>query len=368
MLAADLDAESVAADLGGASLELIRIGSEGVGRGVTLPLGPFALGGGDRFDLDGMRAAVSARLKPVAKAYSGETLHAVGGAWRALAQMHMAMADYPLKIVHQYAITASDARDLSRLVARQSRQSLERSPGVSKKRAETLPYAALVLEGLIDRLGLSMVSFSAWGVREGLLFDATGNGHVDPLLAGCDALGRSQGVDPAFAPALNEWLAPVAAALPPAFGATRDAVLTRAACLVADLGARTHPDHRIELVFEQILRAPIPGQTHRERVFLATVLNARYGGSAATPEPELVERLLPEDMRDRARALGLAMRLAADLSGRSACVLNRVSVSLAPDALRLHASNGSGDLLMGEQTRRRAKALAEAMGRTYRID
>jgi hypothetical protein len=58
---------------------------------------------------------------------------------------------------------------MARLVARQSRASLEKLPGLSKRRAETLPYAALVLEGLIERLGLTSVNFSAWGVREGLL-------------------------------------------------------------------------------------------------------------------------------------------------------------------------------------------------------
>ena len=34
-----------------------------------------------------------------------------------------------------------------------------------------------------------------------------------------------------------------------------------------------------------------------ERAFLAGVLNARYGGSAATPDPEVTERLLDEDAR-----------------------------------------------------------------------
>ena len=39
--------------------------------------------------------------------------------------------------------------------AHQSPASLERTPGVSKKRVETLPYAALVLEGLLERLDSS---------------------------------------------------------------------------------------------------------------------------------------------------------------------------------------------------------------------
>src|SRR5690606_17690523 len=109
-------------------------------------------------------------------------------------------------------------------------------------------------------------------------------------------------------------------------------------------------------------RAPIPGQTHPERVWLASALNARYGGNAATPEPAVVERLLSKDARISARALGLAMRLGRGLSGRSPQPLAHATVTARGPALRLTASAGYADMLLGAQTRRRAKALAEAMG------
>lgn len=364
VLAGDPTAQGVAGDMGGASLELIRIGQDTIGQGVTLPLGPFTLADPKGFDAGRLRDVIGRRLKPVAADYQTPTLNAVGGAWRTLAQVHMAMSDHPLRIVHQYAMSAGDARDLARLVAVQSRASLDRLPGVSKKRAETLPYAALVLEGLIETLGLQSIVFSAWGVREGLLtegFDAE-TAAVDPLLAGCSALGGRQGVDPALPRALSGWLANLSAAMPEAFGAERDALLTASACRLADLGARLHPDHRIELVFDQVLRSPIPGQTHAERVFLATALNARYGGDARTPEPATANLLASDQARTRARALGLAIRLACDLSGRSPQLLANATATVEGGALRLTATEGYADLLLGEQTRRRARAVAEIMG------
>ncbi len=364
VLAGAPDATGVAADMGGASLELTRIGDGKVSNGVTLPLGPFSLAEAKGFDADKLRGVIGKRLKPLSETYKSDTLHAVGGAWRSLAQMHMALSGYPLKIVHQYAMSAAEARDVAGFVARQSKASLDKTPGVTRKRAETLPYAALVLEGLIDRLALKRVSFSAWGVREGLLFEALDAeaARQDPLLAGAGALGARQGVSPTLAGALTAWITPVTAALPPAFGSERDAVLAAAACKFADLGARLHPDHRVELVFDQVLRAPIPGQTHAERAFLATALNARYGGGSATPEPETVTRLLDEDQRNAARALGLAIRLGCDLSGRSAHLLANAWARVDGGALKLGAAPGFADLLLGEQTRRRAKALADAMG------
>jgi exopolyphosphatase/guanosine-5'-triphosphate,3'-diphosphate pyrophosphatase len=55
VLAGAPDATGVVGDLGGASLELIRLETTGAGLGVTLPLGPFSLGLSDGFDLEKVR-------------------------------------------------------------------------------------------------------------------------------------------------------------------------------------------------------------------------------------------------------------------------------------------------------------------------
>ncbi|MDP1108681.1 hypothetical protein, partial [Klebsiella pneumoniae] len=87
---------------------------------------------------------------------------------------------------------------------------------------------------------LTSVNFSAWGVREGLLYHGMEPAMraVDPLLAGCSAWGGRQGVDPALPRALDGWLQSVASALPEVFGEERDALLTSSVCRLADLGAR----------------------------------------------------------------------------------------------------------------------------------
>lgn len=356
-------ADGVVGDLGGSSLELVRLSKGEVERGATLPLGPFALADARGFDADRRRKMIADRLKAAGN-FKAETLYAVGGAWRTLAQVHMGVSGYPLRIVHQFEMDAVGVLDTARLIARASKAALEKWPGLSKRRAETLPHAALVLEGLIETLGLKRIVLSAWGVREGLLYEALEPdiAAADPLLAGCSALGARQGISPTLPGALNGWIAPLMAALPPVFDRDRDSVLADAACRLADLGARLHPDHRVELAFDQVLRAPVPGQSHAERVFLAVAVNARYGGPAATPEPATVTRLLNEEQRQGARALGLAIRLACDLSGRSPQLLVNARAGVKDGALVLTASEGYAGVLLGEQTRRRGKALAEAMG------
>ena len=116
-----------------------------------------------------------------------------------------------------------------------------------------------------------------------------------------------------------------------------------------------------------MLRAPVAGISHVERAFLASAMNARYGGAPATPQPEVIDRLLDGDAAKRARALGLAIRLACDLSGRSPQLLANATAKVKGGDLRLTATEGYADVLLGEQTKKRAKALAEAMDLGLRI-
>jgi len=355
-------AQGVVGDLGGSSLELVRLGVDSPDEGASLPLGPFALGAPRPLDIDRTRRMIDGSLAPHADRFATGQLHAVGGAWRNLALLHMELTDYPLRVAHQYEMSRADALDVCRFVARQSRASLERMEGLSKKRFETLPYSALVLDALIETLGVERVTISAFGVREGLLLESMDADmrRRDPLIEGCEALTAARGLTPDLGGALEAWLAPAFDRLNPVFGA-RDPVLAAAACRLADLGARLHPDHRGELAFEQVLRAPISGMNHPERAFLATAAFARHTSNATTPEAATIARVLSTDRRQRARALGAAVRLGCDLSGRNPRLLEKSSLVINGDRLLLTASRGWEDMLLGEQTAKRAQTLAAAL-------
>ena len=83
---------------------------------------------------------------------TGKTFYAVGGAWRSFARLHMEQAGYPLHIIHHYEIAAEEARAVARLIAVQSAKSLEKMPGVSRRRVDTLPLACLALDRLLAAL------------------------------------------------------------------------------------------------------------------------------------------------------------------------------------------------------------------------
>jgi len=362
------DAEGVVGDLGGSSLELVRVSGGEAGAGVSLPLGPFALGAPGQIDLAAVASQTAKRLNKLPKGLGGGTFHAVGGAWRNLALLHMRITGYPLQIVHQYEMSAREAATAAHFIARQSKSSLERIDGASKKRAETIPYAAAVLEALIGKLGFETVQVSAYGIREGLLLEAMApevRGR-DPLVAGAAALGgRAQQAEPLGA-ALEAWLQPAFDDLPPIFG-DRDRALVAAACRLADLGSRLHPDHRADLVFEQVLRAPIPGMTHAERAFLASAAFARHTAQVEPPETDVLIRLLAPPTQRRAKALGAAIRLGCDLSGKNAALLGDARMAIDDKILRLSAAPGFADMLLGEQTAKRAGTVAQALGLELKI-
>jgi exopolyphosphatase/guanosine-5'-triphosphate,3'-diphosphate pyrophosphatase len=71
--------------------------------------------------------------------------------------------------------------------------------------------------------------------------------------------------------------------------------------------------------------------------------------------------MLTPERRQRARALGSAIRLGCDLSGRNTRMLENSSLAIRGDRLSLSVLAGWEDMLLGEQTARRAQTLAQAL-------
>ncbi len=233
---------------------------------------------------------------------------------------------------------------------------------------DALPHAAVVLEALVERLDIQNVVMSAYGLREGLLFETLSPAlrGRDPLVDGCAALGARQAVAEPLGAALEAWIGPAFEKLPPVFGG-RDPVLLAAACRLAELGVHLHPDHRADLIFDQVLRAPIPGMDHPERVFLACAVFARHTASAALREPRVINRLLTAERLQRARTLGAAIRLGCDLSGRNPELLAHARLDFKTNTVLVEAEDAWIATLLGEQTAKRAATLAGLLERELKM-
>jgi exopolyphosphatase/guanosine-5'-triphosphate,3'-diphosphate pyrophosphatase len=199
------DAQGLMGDLGGSSLELTTMHDGLPGRGVTTALGPQEMLDDGPMDEVATIAAIDAQLLATGQLTGqGGAFYAVGGAWRALGQLAFARFGYPLNVVHEFALTAKRADELTRLATRLSPASLRGTPGVSSRRVSTLPYAALLLGRIMKHGGFERLVFSAFGVREGVLASGLPPALLaqDPLIAGAEAMARPNAPTPDFGRAL----------------------------------------------------------------------------------------------------------------------------------------------------------------------
>ena len=77
----------------------------------------------------------------------------------------------PVTINNGYVMRAWYDIKVADLVRKQSKRALERLEQAAAKRAETLPYAAVVLERVMVIGGFDRVVLSAFGLREGVLLE-----------------------------------------------------------------------------------------------------------------------------------------------------------------------------------------------------
>ncbi len=353
-------ADGVVGDLGGGSVELVRIAGgkkPAIGEGISLPLGPLRLA---EF-ADSPRAMLDAIKRSVASAgllrtAYGKPLFLVGGAWRAIARLHMEQAHYPLHIIHQYTVHRRSAEAFLEVLAGMSRRSLERIITVNRKRLELVPLAALILRELIAGGAPEQIVFSAYGLREGYAYGLLpAQPDIDPLIAACIGVAISQSPGRSDGDLLERWTAPIFGELP---AVSRR--LHRAACWLSDIAWTEHPDYRAEQAFTRSLRMPIGAINHQERVFIAAVLHARYGGAPDDPIKAPTRSLLDDREAAEARSLGLALRLAYTLCGGALDLLHEVELSRTNGAIVLELPTGG--LFQGEAVERRLAALGRALG------
>ena len=358
------EADGVMGDLGGGSLELVPLKGGVAGGGLTLPIGPLRLGPGGKFGK--ARDAIDQALAEVpwlAEAAAGRDLYIVGGSWRALGRVHMARENYPVHVLHGHAVEAPEMEQLALLLAGFGKESMKRIEGVPKERLETLPLAALTLARVLRAARAARVVFSAYGLREGVVFDRLPPAAraEDPLIAACRSAAGRGARFPAHADELMAWLDPL-------FGGESVAArrLRLAATLLSDVAWRIHPDYRAEHALLDALHGPYVGVSHHERAQLALMLHARYTGGEGGPEAERVRALAGAESAAEARRVGLALRLAHTISGGAPGLLP--ALALRPDKGVLVLAAGKAAELVAPVVVRRLEHLAKAFDREAKVE
>ena len=355
-------ADGILADIGGGSLEVVRMAGGIRGEAKTLPLGVIRLSDRAGGDISRARDLAEADLHAVKWLSGGEgrDLYLVGGAWRAVARVHMAMTGYPLSIVHHYIISRDAARATAAEMATPGKRPM---PGMTRRRTDDLPYAAVVLRRLLRATGARRVVFSASGLREGWYMQRVPEPVrlEDPLLAEARVTAAQSGRDPTLPPSLLTWTAPLFR-----HETAEAARLREAACWLSDIGSHDHPEYRAEQSFLRVLHHPGVGIDHPSRAFLACVLAYRYEAEPDAPFLQPVRAMLTPEAARTATTLGCALRLAYTLSAGTRALLAQTAL-LVNGALVLRLAPAGSGVFAGESVTRRLDRLAQAMGLTGSI-
>ena len=358
--------DGVAGDLGGGSLELIDVKGDRLGKGVTLPLGALSLQ--DR-SCDNVRKAKKIIREslvglPQLKALQGRSFYMIGGTWRALARLHMRQRGYPLQVMHNYVIAAADAADFAALVERVETDTLDSIEAVSAARRPLLNYGAVLLEEIINIAQPRDIVVSALGVREGLLYEMLDKKEraLDPLLVAANDLNKLRSRAPEHGHELMAWTD----AFMKSTGLSEtpeEKRLRYAACLLADVGWRAHPDYRGEQSFNIIANAGFIGVDHPGRAFLALAVAYRHLGLNDDQVSPRLRELCSTRMIDRARILAGVMRVAYLVSAAMPGVLPRLPLLCNDRKLELLLSRADAPLA-SDRLFKRLAALARIVGRT----
>lgn len=352
------EAAGIVCDIGGNSMELARIGAGQVGARLTTPLGPFRL----------MQAASTpkARAPHIAQEINGaintlqikgERIYLVGGSWRVIARLDMERRNYPLTVLHEYRMLPADLLETLDWIARSDLSELRSKTGTSAERMDIVPVACEVLRALILAAQPSEIDVSAYGIREGLLYEQMPPSlrARDPLLEAARMTEKTASRMPGFGKKLFEFLLPLFGGQSP-----ERLRLIKAACLLHDTSWRTHPDFRAEACFDAATRANLGGLDHPGRVFIGLALVHRYKNSRTGSRLEPMCRLLAEEEVILAEVLGKAMRFGAMFAVRDPATVCRLTFDADEKRLCIDL-NGEGRALLGEVALARLNSLAAAL-------
>ncbi len=332
-------ADGIVADMGGGSLELVEVSGHEIGEGITLPLGGLRLSEDADQNLAAARRIAKREIArgTFLNAGAGRTLYAVGGTWRNLGQLHMRATDYPVSIMHEYAVAAPEFRAFLEEAGSTRIDKIRGYGALGKSRRALVPYGAVVLAELIDRIKPARVSISAYGVREGYLYGllSEADRRADPLLVAADEFAVLRARSPRHARELAEWTGQAFAAL--GIDETPDEVRWRkAACLMADVAWRSHPDYRGLQAFNLISHGAFVGIDHAGRAYIALANYYRYEGDAHPETAPGIKTLMTERIQYRAHVLGLMMRVIYLLSASMPGMIpDIVPVKISGDEMKL---------------------------------
>jgi exopolyphosphatase / guanosine-5'-triphosphate,3'-diphosphate pyrophosphatase len=362
--------EGAVLDLGGGSLQLVRVRGRKAKELRSWPLGAVRMT--ERF-LPGDEPATKKQLKALRRHVAaaledapwlggdGGRLIGIGGTVRNLAVAAQLAADLPSFGVQGFTITSDALHDLVARLAALPPSHRAKVPGIKAARADLILAGATTIQTVLDEGGFDGLEVTEAGLREGVflerhlaptgLFDDVRRASVLNLHAQYD--GDEPHVEHVGRLALEMFDELADAGLHPGDPAERE--LLWAAAMLHDIGVRVDYDDHHKHSRYLILNAGLPGWTQREIALIAQM--ARYHRKG-TPGLDDLAPLGVKGDRELVQRGAAILRLAEQLERSRDQLVRGMHVEVANGTVELRLEGGE-DLSLARWAARRETELFE---------
>jgi len=319
-------ADGVVLDLGGGSMQLVRVAGRLEADAASWPLGAVRMTerffGDDapatRKQLDKLRAHVAAELESAGWLAASRRLVAIGGTARTLAAADQRAQELPSFGVGGHVIEAAALDELIERLAELPPSERASIPGIKPARADVILAGAVVVRGAMEASGVDGVEVTEAGLREGMFFERLIDADP-PLLEDVRQesvynLAAQYDIDVPHARHVAELATTLFDELAASGLHDGDPIereLLWAACLLHDIGMAVNYDDHHKHTRYLILNGGLPGFTPREVALIAQA--TRYHRKGMPTFGELAPLMTAKGdaaLLDRA---ALLLRLAEDL-------------------------------------------------------
>lgn len=166
---------TIVADIGGGSLELIGALAGRVKLLSSVPLGAVRLTE-LRTSIEKLREHIRRVLVGAIQKteWAGSRIIGSGGTFATLASIALAQRGASQPHVHGTIVKASEVEQLLDRLASLTPEQRRETPGLNPKRADIIAAGLAVVAELLDTVGVSEVTVSGFGIRDGLLLEMVG--------------------------------------------------------------------------------------------------------------------------------------------------------------------------------------------------
>ena len=373
-------ADGVVLDLGGGSLQLVRVEEREASELRSWPLGAVRMterflpgdGPASKKELKALRAHVAAEFESAPwLGESGGRLVGIGGTLRNLAVAAQAAAGVPTFGVQGYTIERDALDDLVAQLAELPPADRAKVPGIKPARADLILAGAATIQTVLREGGFDAVEVTEAGLREGVFFErhlAPGGLFDDVRTASVRNLATQYSGDDAAhvehvaALALGVFDDLAAARLHRGDPAERE--LLWAAALLHDIGVAVDYDDHHKHSRYLILNAGLPGWSQREIGLIAQI--ARYHRKG-TPSLDDMEPLAADGDAELVARCSALLRLAEQLERSRDQIVRAAHVDVDDGAVELRLEGG-GDVSLARWSAQRTDELfAKTFGKRLTV-